>query len=102
MSLLSSFIPGRFRLRSPLLCREATARVIIDALRSCPAVKSVDHNPSTGGLLIHYDPLKLSLSRALEAKPLFDRLQALEKAPQDEILVGQVKELCDRLSALLS
>lgn len=102
MSLLSSFIPGRFRLRSPLLCWEVTAGIIIEALRSCSAVKSLDYNASTGGLLIHYDPLKLSLSRALEAKPLFERLQALEREPRDETLALQVKDLCDRLTALLN
>lgn len=101
MSLFSSFIPGRFRLRSSLLCWEPAARVIVDALRSASAVKSVEHNALTGGLLIHYDSAQLPLSKALEAKPLFDRLQALEQAPRDRGLVVQIKDLCDQLVTLL-
>lgn len=102
MSLLSSFIPGRFRLRSPLLSWSPTAAVIVGALQASEVVKTLEHKASTGSLLIHYDPMKLPLTKALKAQPLFDQLQALEKAPQNEALVAQVQHLCDQLTVLLS
>ena len=102
MSLLSSFIPGRFRLRSSLLQWEPAAQIVLKALQACPAVKNVDHNPATGSALVTYSPTQLSLSKAMSAAPLLDRIEGLEKAPRDEGLLALLHELCDQLLHALS
>lgn len=54
-------IPGRLRIRSPLVKHNNHAeKEIIDLLRSLSGIASIAVNPATGSFLIRYDPSRVS------------------------------------------
>jgi|Go1ome_4_1110791.scaffolds.fasta_scaffold86043_1 hypothetical protein len=79
--MIESFIPGRVRLRSPLLSQEDTARLILRTFQAIPQARSVTMNEKTGSLLFEYDPQALPMERLKELLPLLSELQNLEKEP---------------------
>ena len=53
----ASHIPGRIRLKIPHAKHNARVlEAIAESTRTLSGVQSVEHNPTTGSLLIHYDP----------------------------------------------
>ncbi len=55
-----SFIPGRVRLRHPVLTDADLAKEIIPMLSAFPGVETIEHKALTGSLLVIYDPEVLS------------------------------------------
>ena len=73
---VTSFFPGRIRLRSPVfrddkLCERASA-----LLMRSGAVLSVERNSVTGSVLVRYDPSKIPVERIAGIKDLLMRLDA--------------------------
>ena len=62
--MITSFINGRVRLRDPRFKDEEVCATVEALLRDHPSVISVKTNPRTGGVLIVYDPDRLSLDEA--------------------------------------
>lgn len=62
--MITSFINGRVRLRDPRFKDEETCAVLEELLKDHPGVTRVTANPRTGGLLIEYDPDRVSLDEA--------------------------------------
>ncbi|MGP1594156.1 MAG: HMA2 domain-containing protein [Treponema sp.] len=76
--MISSFFPGRVRLRAPIFkdtdIVQAAKDIITSAAEVKNAVKTIDCNLTTGSVLICYDPFKLPMERL---QPLIPFLQKL-------------------------
>lgn len=70
--MIVSFIPGRVRIRNPRFKDHDTASTAATLLREHPCVIRVTTNPTTGSLLIEYDPDKLDPAAAQQALGLID------------------------------
>ena len=69
-------LPGRTRLRTPLLRRDPAACTrLADALAALPGVRDVAVRPYTGSVLIHHDP-------AIEVAPLVTEAQRVLDGPR--------------------
>jgi len=102
MSMVESFVPGRIRLRSPLLRDADSAAMLQGALGSVPGVSEARLNPVTASLLLTYDAGLLTLDRLAPLLPLLDQVQALEReAPSAERLAKLRALLVRALSAVL-
>lgn len=55
MSIVSSYFPGRIRLRAAILKDAAIVEALLKALEGNSAIKSTQWNPKTGSLLVEYD-----------------------------------------------
>ena len=70
--MITSFIPGRVRIRHARLKDPETAANIAALISSHPGVDKAVANPVTGGLLIEYDPAELDLETARQALQTID------------------------------
>ncbi len=81
MSYYMHNIPGRLRVKSPLLKRnDAAADKLKMALSSIQGIAAVDFNPTTGSLLINYNHRTTNhddIISLLERKRYFDRKKAM-------------------------
>ena len=71
-------LPGRLRVRTPLLKRERSAQAA-KFISAIPGVKSAQHSPVTGSLLVLYDAKTISSDRLLAR---IGSLAALEICPR--------------------
>lgn len=92
--LIQSFLPGRVRLRSPLICKLESRQIILDAFKDLPGLKNITANEHTGSLLLQYDPAVLPTDSLMTLLPMFQKLQQLERQPFSS-------KTCDALKALL-
>jgi|GEM_PF-3926022 len=93
--MIASFIPGRVRIRNPRFKDPETASTAAALLREHPCVKEVTAHPTTGGLLIEYDPEKLDMESALQALEQIDP-EGLECfRAQEKDRGGQTEDLTD-------
>ena len=80
MSYYLHNVPGRLRVKSPLLRRNSPAAdEVRKALSLIPGVATVDFNPTTGSLLINYNHRSTNpddIIGLLERKGYFDRAKA--------------------------
>ena len=65
--MITSFIPGRIRIRHAALKDPETASSLAAGLNSHPGVNRAIANPVTGGLLIEYDPASVDMESARQA-----------------------------------
>jgi hypothetical protein len=57
---IAHFLPGRVRLKVAALRGNPThAKRLSDAFAAVPGVRSIECNPLTGGILIHYDSSRI-------------------------------------------
>lgn len=75
--LVTSFFPGRIRLRAPIF-KDAElyqkARRILEKLDENGAIKRLDHNPTTGSVLIEYETKKLPMEKLTGMQEFFTKL----------------------------
>ena len=62
--MITSFINGRARIRSPRLKDPDAAATAVAALKSRPGLLRASANPATGGLLLEYNPLEMEAETA--------------------------------------
>lgn len=81
MSYYMHNVPGRLRVKSPLLKKnDAAADKLKMAFSAIPGIAVVDFNPTTGSLLINYNHRTTSheeIIGLLERKGYFDRKRAM-------------------------
>lgn len=73
-------IPGRLRIKSPILKNEKYHREIRQLLSSLKGIEAADLNPTTGSVTILYDPAQVEgkeIERALQREGYFDRSRAI-------------------------
>lgn len=73
--MITSFFPGRVRLRAAVFKDQKIVEAAKDILQSSPAVKSVVHNPVTGSVLLEYDVDKVPMDKLTPLAPFFLKLQ---------------------------
>ncbi len=74
--IVTSFFPGRIRLRAPVFKDTQLferAKSIIQS--STDAVKTIEHNPVNGSVLITYSPEKIPVEKLSGLKDFLTRLQ---------------------------
>ncbi len=81
-SIISSYFPGRVRVRHTALKNPETVEGILAMLKFYPGLGSVSSNPQTGSLLIHYDPAQIS-EADLEMAASLMQAQFSQPGPED-------------------
>ncbi len=99
MSIVSSFFPGRVRLRSPFLRDRELRTALINALEEIGFNGSYTVNEQTGSVLVEYDPAIITppVIEALrpmvkEVTPLRTRLEYYSGKDR-EFLLNQIERL---------
>ncbi|WP_191017989.1 HMA2 domain-containing protein [Treponema zioleckii] len=99
---ISSFFPGRIRLRDAVLKDAEISAALRSAIEWHEAVKNIEHNLQTGSVLIEYTPSKLPIekltalqSELLELKGLCDRYNGNNRQP----IFNKISELKERLQS---
>ncbi len=72
--MITSFFPGRVRLRAPIFKEEDLVSQARSILQKSDAVKKIEHNPTTGSVLIEYEPSKVPMEKLLPMQEFFTRL----------------------------
>ncbi len=95
--MISSFIDGRVRLRTPALTDPAIMEQVVSIARAQEGVHTVTPNTRTGSLLVEYDPTKVTrevLDLALQS--LREFLAPLEKPRTGKKLFPRISFACGR------
>ena len=74
---ISSFFPGRIRIRDEVLKDAEISGVLRAAIESHEAIKNIDHNLRTGSVLIEYYVSKLPVEKLLTFQKELMELQQL-------------------------
>ncbi len=72
--MITSFFPGRVRLRAPIFKEDDLVQKAKSILNNSDAVKKIEHNPVTGSVLIEYYPTKVPMDKLLPMQDFFLRL----------------------------
>ena len=72
--MITSFFPGRGRLRAPVFKDQELVDKAESILRKSDAVKHIEHNPLTGSVLIEYTPSKVPMEKLFSMQDFFTRL----------------------------
>ncbi len=72
--MITSFFPGRLRLRAPIFREADLVGKALPIVRKNAAVKNVENNLLTGSVLIEYDPDKVPLQKLLSMQDFFTSL----------------------------
>lgn len=72
--MITSFFPGRIRLRAAVFKDDDLCAKAMEILRMSDAVKSVERNAVTGSVLLRYDPGKVPLEKLAEMQGFLARL----------------------------
>lgn len=93
---ISSFFPGRIRLRDNVLKDSEISTALRNAIEWHESVKNIEHNLQTGSVLIAYEPSKLPMaqltaltSELLSLKKLCDRFNGKDKS----VILEKISEL---------
>ncbi len=72
--MITSFFPGRVRLRAPIFKETDLVEKALSILKTSDAVKNVETNPVTGSVLIEYNPAKVPMEKLLPMQDFFTNL----------------------------
>ncbi len=98
---VSSFFPGRIRLRAQVFKDSVIVEKAMQILKSSPAVKNVENNKINGSVLLEYYPEKVPMEKLQEMLPFLKELDKLasryDVSKREEILgmLDQFKNIVD-------
>ncbi len=72
--MITSFFPGRVRLRAAIFKESDLVEKARMILQKCEAVKNIETNPVTGSVLIEYNPEKVPMEKLLPMQDFFASL----------------------------
>ena len=72
--MITSFFPGRVRLRAPIFKENDLVEKARAILSKSDAVKNIETNPVTGSVLIEYNPAKVPMEKLLPMQDFFAKL----------------------------
>lgn len=100
--IVTSFFPGRIRLRAPVFKDEGLCQKAMKILSESDAVKNVQHNLITGSILLEYDPKKVPMEKLVSMQNFFVELgkQAEEYDGSQEICQVIIRSL-DELESIV-
>ncbi len=75
--MITSFFPGRVRLRAPIFKESDLVEKARAILSKSDAIKNIETNPVTGSVLIEYYPSKVPMEKLLPMQDFFVRLAEL-------------------------
>lgn len=105
MSIVSSYFPGRIRLRGQIFKDPVLTKAAIEAVQGHEAIKNISWNEKTGSLLIEYDPEKLEVEKLKVLIPELRRFQTkvmfYNERHRDELL-AQIDTLKARITGILA
>lgn len=93
-------VPGRLRIKSPILKNEKYHPEVRDLLSILKGIEASDINPTTGSVTILYDPAKVQgeeIERAFQRSGYFDRSQALTNDQYIHNLVTKAGRIMSRV-----
>ncbi len=104
--VISSFFPGRIRIRDKVFRDSEISQSLRAAIEWHDAIKKIEHNLTTGSVLIEYAPEKLPVSalsalsgELLSLKKLCDRYNLREDETLRSQILGKIAELKEKLVA---
>ena len=92
-------IPGRLRIKSPILKNEKYHREVRELLSTLRGIEAADLNPTTGSVTIFYDPAQVQgkeIERAFQRHGYFDRSQAITNDQYIHSLVSKAGQIVSR------
>lgn len=98
--MVTSFFPGRVRLRAPVFKEEALVEKAIEILRKFPALKNIENNLLTGSVLIEYQADKVPMEKLLPLRDFFMDL-AKEAEGFDGTNRGKIFEMLEKLNKMI-
>lgn len=99
--LISSFFPGRVRLRAPVFKDDEICAKALSILQTSDAVKSVERNPVTGSILLMYDTKKVPMDKLVPMQKFFMSL-AKEATHFDIRNRQKILDMLDELKKIVS
>lgn len=99
--MITSFFPGRIRLRAAVFKDDALCEKAIGILKMSDAVRSVERNAVTGSVLLRYDPGKVPLEKLSEMQGFLARL-ASEAERYGENNRQKIEGMLDELAGIVS
>ena len=103
---VTSYFPGRIRLRAPFLKDQDIAGAMMDVVRASGLSDQLTYNPRTGSVLVEYCPERLpdpELLRPLIPSALELKDKLLFYSPRNkEMIISAIKELEPGLLAIIS
>jgi len=72
--MITSFFPGRVRLRAPIFKEADLVEKARSILQKSDAIKSIENNFLTGSVLIEYYPEKVPMKKLLPMQDFFTNL----------------------------
>lgn len=94
--MITSFFPGRVRLRAEVFKDSALVEKAMSILKKSDAVKNVQSNLRTGSVLLEYYPDKLPLEKLKPLKPFFMELRKdalFYSSKKHDLLMKKLDEL---------
>ncbi len=98
--MVTSFFPGRVRLRAPVFKEEDLVEKAVGILKKFPALKNIENNLLTGSVLIEYQADKVPMEKLLPLRDFFMDL-AKEAEGFDGTNRGKIFEMLEKLNKLI-
>ncbi|WP_197018273.1 HMA2 domain-containing protein [Treponema sp. C6A8] len=98
--MVTSFFPGRIRLRAPVFKEADLVEKAIGILRKFPALKNVENNLLTGSVLIEYEADKVPMEKLISLRDFFMEL-AKEAERFDGSNRDKIIEMLEKLNQLI-
>lgn len=98
--IVTSFFPGRIRLREAVFKDPVIVEECIKILKSSDAVKNIQNNYTTGSVLLEYDPDKIPLEKLKSLIPFFQDLEKLTHGytiKKRDVAMNKLQEFKDTL-----
>ncbi|MCR5288373.1 MAG: hypothetical protein K6E51_00110 [Treponema sp.] len=73
--MITSFFPGRIRLRAPIFKDIEITNAAREILETSPAITNVQHNPTTGSVLLEYEEDKIPFEKLTPLVPFLEKLR---------------------------
>lgn len=94
--IVTSFFPGRIRLREEVFKDSVIVEECIRILKGCDAVRNIQNNYITGSVLLEYDPSKVPVEKLQPLVPFFKDLEKLAhnyNVTKRDVIMSKLREL---------
>lgn len=101
--LITSFFPGRVRLRAQIFKNEELCAKAREILLKSEAVKNIEHNPVTGSILLEYDIKKVPMEKLVPMQDFFIKLgKEAERYDGSELGYKKILVMLNELESIVS
>lgn len=97
--IVSSYFPGRIRLRSPALLDADIQNAVVRAAKKFPQIHTLSVNEKTGSVLIGYDPEKVDVDKcahlSADVRTLGGMIEFYTEQKKERIIseIGRIADL---------